>query len=333
MPSHALAVGGGELSSFLQNKTNAMVLRYAPPTWGRAYLGLVSRVFFALTPDQRQAFVDSIGLCFDKKTVRKIWPTIRAGVVDHYFEKLLIAARPLEWFKDFHLNHVELQGSEVLDQALEKGNGVLLVTGHYGAVELMPSALALNGYPVTVMVHCKSAGLRRRISNLAERIGINLLDPKSGSVVFGALGELQKNRVLMTQCDELDMWRPHPKRKVSFLGHRLNQDKSLDVLARKSKAEVVMALNHRLGDFRYRLSMENPMEHPAARGMSSISAACLAVLTEHIMECPEAWYEWKKLIKYIPIPAPRDKHATSASTSLLGQMALQDACGAPSCTQ
>ncbi len=208
------------------------------------------------------------------------------------------------------------------------GRGVILVTAHYGAVELIPSALALRGYPVSVMVHCKTEGLRRRLQALADRIGINLLDPKAGSVVFGALEQLQEGRILMTQCDEMAMWRPYANRSVQFLGLTMQLDKALDVLARKSRAQPLFALNHRLGGYRYRLTLQRPDQHPAAAGLGNLSAQCLAILGRHIRRDPGAWYEWKKLESRLIRPAVREPDESPTSSGLLGAMAPETVCGA-----
>jgi len=317
-----------DLSTYLQTKQNAAVLRYSPLWLGRAYLGLKGALFFAGNPGARRAIHRCLRLCYGPGRARRLWPAIRAGMVDHYHEKLLLAARPFSWFRQVHLERTELAGVEVLESALAAGRGVILVTAHYAAVELIPSALALRGYPVSVMVHCKTEGLRRRLQALADRIGINLLDPKAGSVVFGALEQLQQGRILMTQCDEMDMWRPYPNRSVQFMGLAMQLDKALDVLARKSGAQPIFALNHRLGGYRYRLTLERPGEHPAAAGLRNLTAQCLAILDQHIRENPGAWYEWKKLDSRLIRPAVRELDENPRSSRLLGAVAPETACSA-----
>ncbi len=317
-----------DLSTYLQTKQNALVLRYSPLWLGRAWLGLKGAMFFAGNPRARRSVERCLRLCHDSGRVRRLWPSVRAGMVDHYHEKLLLAARPFSWFRHVHLERTELEGAEVLESALAAGRGVILVTAHYGAVELIPSALALRGYPVSVMVHCKTEGLRRRLQALADRIGINLLDPKAGSVVFGALEQLQQGRILMTQCDEMDMWRPYPNRSVRFMGLDMQLDKALDVLARKSGARPLFALAHRLGGYRYRLSLQRPERHPAAVGLKNLSAQCLAILDRYIRDDPGAWYEWKKLDSRLIRPAVRELDENPRSSGLLGAMAPETACSA-----
>ena len=135
---------------------------------------------------------------------------------------------------------------------------MILVTGHYGALEFLPGALAFRGYPLTAMVHCKTPRLKAVLEDRAARANTKLLDPKSGEVFFQALDHLKQGRVVLTQCDEIDMWRPYRDKSLDFIGLRVPLDRSMDILARKSKAVVVMGLVHRMGHGRYVLEFTNP---------------------------------------------------------------------------
>ncbi|MBW2142042.1 MAG: lysophospholipid acyltransferase family protein, partial [Deltaproteobacteria bacterium] len=190
-------------------------------------------------------------------------------------------------------------GLENLDQALSEGKGAILVTGHYGAVEFIPAILSFKGYKVTAMVHCNSKALRRILEERAARLGIKLLDPKSETVFFSAIQHLKEGRILLTQCDEISMWRPYQNRKINFLGLEVGLDRCLDIMARKSRAPVLFGLNHRRGQRRYELVIEQPSGHPATRGLDLVSAQCLTLLESYIYMNPPAWYEWKKLKPFL----------------------------------
>lgn len=315
-------------SKFLQTKSNAAALRLLPRSWGQAYMQAMGLAYYGRFPEEKEAVVRALEACRREKCADRLWPQVRNGIVAHYHEKLLLASQPYDWIEKFHLNNVRLKGREVLDRATEAGRGVILVTGHYGAVELIPAALALRDYPVTIMVHCKTAHLRNRLEDHAARMGARLIDPKAGSVVFTALEELKKGRILMTQCDELDMWRPHPRKRTVFLNQTVPLDRSLEIMARKSGAEVIFGLNHRLGNWRYQLAMEDPFAHPAAARAANLTELCLTILSERVLENPEAWYEWAKVTrKLLPKPV-RSGDESQASPRILGEMALHPTGGA-----
>jgi lauroyl/myristoyl acyltransferase len=200
---------------------------------------------------------------------------------------------------------------------------VVLVTGHFGAVEFLPPALAFSGRALTAMVHCNSPSLRRILERRAARAGVDLLDPKSNSIIFSALDHLKKGRILITQCDEIDMWRPYRDRSINFLGLEVGLDRSMDILIRKSKAPVVFGLMHRRGRGRYELVLTTPRPRAGGSRPESMGAACLRMLGDEIYNCPSAWYEWKKLRPFLP-PIPRtEPHADRRSMRLFGQVGLR----------
>ncbi len=59
-------------------------------------------------------------------------------------------------------------GLSAIEQGIAKGKGVLLVTGHFGGIEFIPTYLAARNYPVTILVKFSSNHLRK-ISNETGR--------------------------------------------------------------------------------------------------------------------------------------------------------------------
>ncbi len=322
----------GGLSSFFQLKFNTAIFRGLPAWVSRLYLGIIGWIYFFSHDEQVQAITTTLrhfrrcrpGL----PKLRRFWPKVRSGIIDHYHEKLFLGFHPRLKVENFIRERVSFQGLDALHQALTQGKGVIMVTGHFGAVEFMPGALGLAGLPVTVMVHCRTPELWARLEERAGRHGMKLLDPKSKSVFFEAVEHLRQGRILLTQCDELEAWHPYPDRKIDFLGLRLGLDRSLDLLARKAGCPMFFGLVHRLGGRRYRLSMEPVTPQAASGGARLFSAACLSLLGEQIHLRPEAWYEWKKLA---PMVVEQQKAAPDENSWVLplpGEMALPHGGGA-----
>ena len=288
-----------DLSKFLQSPAYMWLFRRLPPVWGRRLLGLLGAYYFSRNERRRSAVIRGLehGLAeaFSPPEAQAHWKRTRRGMVDHYYEKLFLANQDLSTISEVMNEDVSAEGLDLLQETLDQGRGAILVTGHFGAVEFIPCALSMWGYPVTVLVHCKTPAMRKRMDQLASHIGAKLLDPKAGTVFFDIMKELKNGRLVMTQCDELDNWRPYRDRRINFLGQNLGLDKSLDLLSKKSNAPVLFGLNHRLPGGKYRIVIERPEDHPAATGEKLVSAQCLSVLISNIYRHPEAWYEWGKL--------------------------------------
>jgi len=315
------------LSELLQSPINAAIFRNLPPGLSRAYLGLLGRLYFWLAAKEAEAVRFAQAHCLSGRLyedeLERCWRKTIAGIIDHYHEKLLIGFRPFPQVRDLHLNRVQVTGLKLLEEALALKRGAILVTGHYGAVELIPGALAFRGFPVTAMVHCKTQTLKRKLEERSARAGVSLLDPKSEPILFSALERLRQGQIIVTQCDEFDTWRPYADRKINFLGLELRLDRSVQILIKKSDAPVLFGLNHRLGRRRYNLVVERPEEHPAAQGLEPTSAQCLAVLGHNIYSHPEAWYEWKKLRPFVERAVSGRWAEDRGGFRLPGQVAVQ----------
>jgi KDO2-lipid IV(A) lauroyltransferase len=312
-----------DLSRMLQSGPNVWLFRRLHPIASRWLLGMVGRAYFHLDQKKRSKIINSlesfIGPEAGPDQVQRLWSSVRAGIIDHYHEKLMLGFKPLDSLQKLLMKRLEVEGDNVLAQAFSMGRGVIMVTGHFGAVEYIPLSLAMLGYPLTTMVHCKSQGLREALEHKASLFNTNLLDPKSESVLFRALQELKEGRVLITQCDELDCWRPYRNQSINFLGMDCGLDRSLDLLARKSRSPVVFGLMHREPGRRYRLRL-HPVTPTGTAPRSQVALTCLNLLNQNIRQEPEAWYEWSKLIRLIN-DAPPVETTSSNPVSIPSEVA------------
>ncbi len=315
-----------DLSSFLQLSWNTWIFGNLPSWMSRLYLQGLGAAYFQFAAKERAAIKRSLeatlGPAPNRRQTRRRWAQARAGIIDHYHEKLYLAFKSYPTIRSNCLKRVEIRNQDVLDRALARGKGVILITGHYGALEFMPGALAFREYPLSVMVHCKTPRLKAILEERAAGAGTELMDPKSGEVFFTALEHLKRGRVVITQCDEISMWRPYKDKTTSFLGLTVPLDRSMDILARKSGAVVLMGLVHRQGGRRYQLELLDPAVHPAAQGEKQVSVRCLSVLTEYIYARPNHWYEWKKLNQFLPTPQ-EDANADKTTERLFDPMAFR----------
>ena len=133
----------------------------------------------------------------------------------------------------------------------QDGKGVILVTGHYRGRGVPARALALNGYPTSMICRFQTNRLRVSLSQRAESVGLNLIDADEGNIILAAMKALKEGRILITECDEFDEWRPDPNRDSYFLNCKLTSDRTLELLQKRSGAPVISALVKREGKNRY----------------------------------------------------------------------------------
>jgi Kdo2-lipid IVA lauroyltransferase/acyltransferase len=296
LPKLSLKLG---LSKFLQMRLNSFLFRFLPFAVSRFYLFALGKLYYFINRKEKKIIQRTIRYCFrrqmDEAAINtKVKKTFR-GIIDHYHEKLYVGYSHFPRLLQFLRTRVRIEGEEELHKALAAGNGVLLVTGHFGAVEFLPGVLALNGYPTSMICRFQTNRLRATLGQRAEAVGLNLIDADDGNIILAAMKALKQGQIIITECDEFDEWRTDPKRHTYFLGNQLDADRTLELLKKRSGATVISALVRRDGHKRYTCKL-TPVVNA---GNIQVGEQCLQILESAVEANPEQWYQWKKLGKMI----------------------------------
>jgi lauroyl/myristoyl acyltransferase len=189
-------------------------------------------------------------------------------------------------------SHFRVEGLDLLTRALEGGKGCILVTAHWGAVEFIPWVLHTRQVPTSVILECATARLAKSLrEKIAHRDTELISSGYGGSIFLRAMHSLKANRVLMTQCDEVDAWRRRRSHTIQLLGKELFFDNTIDVLSHRSGAPVVAAFLRRSRGDRYTLILEDVS---VKRAPVSTARDCLELWQKYVRLFPEQWYQWKK---------------------------------------
>ncbi len=283
------------LSKFCQAKLNVWLFRLLPFFASRWYLFQLGKMYYFLKRREKaliQATIQHVvGGELEPSSLKALIKDTFRGIIDHYHEKLFVAYSNFPRLLKFLKNRIRLNGEAELQEILAQGRGMILVTGHYGAVEFLPGALAVRGYPVTMICRFQTNRLRKSLQKRAEAVGLQLVDSDEGNVFLAAIKALKHGRILITECDEFDEWRPADQ-EISFLNCSLTGDRTLDILQRRSGAPVVTALMQRNGTKHYTMNLV-PVHMTAEEKITG--QACLKVLEASVQAYPAHWYQWKKL--------------------------------------
>lgn len=285
------------LSKFCQARGNVFLFRLLPFWLSRWYLGLLGIIYFWFSRKEkaliRRTVRHVLGRGRTPSSLRAtMWGVFR-GILDHYHEKLFVAYSNFPRLLRFLDRRITLQGESDLQAALAQGRGVILVTGHFGAVEFLPGCLAVKGYPVSMICRFQTNRLRESLLQRAQAVNLNIIDATQGNVFLTAVKALKAGQILITEADEFDEWRTDDQHQVTFLNSRLAADKTLEILQKRSGAPVVVGLLHRNGGRRYRLNF-TPVSANGQPEMTPVSSRCLEVLEKAILAEPPLWYQWKK---------------------------------------
>lgn len=309
--SSLLPGGKFNLSKFLQLRFNSWLIRFLPFAWSRWYLILLGRLYYLWKRQEKQLILRTLAFVWQRRLsprkFRRLCRRTFHGIFDHYHEKLFLAYASVRRVQRFLSRRLRLVNVEALQEALAIGKGVILATGHFGAVEFLPAALALHGYRVAIICRFQTSRLRETLLARARGFDLKIIDADNGNCLLAALKALKEGRIIITEADEFEEWKAKDDHVLTFLGATLSYDRALDILSKRSGAPVVSALVCRHGK-EYHLHLERLSPVPAAT-LPRYGQSCLALLEGFINNYPDQWYQWKKFGQMIepqlqPFPAP-----------------------------
>jgi len=297
-------LGKPTLSKFLQMKFNNFLFRFLPFFLTRWYIACMGRLYYLVNRRDKALITKTIRrVLYGRMSAEEVQQKTKgafAGIFDHYHEKLFVGYSNFTKLLDFFRTQVCFQGKEKLKETLAAGKGAILVTGHFGAVELLPGTLAAQGFPTSMICRFQTNRLREALGRRAGWIGLHLIDADQENSFFAAVKALKAGRILITECDEFDEWRADPNQGSTFLDRRLTGDRTLDILSKRSGAPVVTAMVKREGRQQYTCHL-TALDHDAAPVNTTVSQKCLKILDASVKAHPEQWYQWKKFGKLINI--------------------------------
>lgn len=296
---------GINLSSFLQWRFN--IYLYLTFGWkiAKIFVFVFGTLYFFFNRKEkervRNAVSEGIGHGDQRNEIEAVTKKVFSGILSHYYEKLFIAFERPKKAAKFLRRNIDSKDLEILQRSLSKGNGVIVVTGHYGAIEYIPTLLAINGFSVSMIAKFKTEQLKKKVYSRAKTYNIRLIDAENtGNVITAAFNELKNNRILITQCDEIEEWKPSKREKMSFLGRTTGLDRTINIIQKRTGAEVVFGVIHRYNLGEYKLIMydsEHMLQRLGHESTLSIGEAVLRLLEQFIYANPEQWYQWKKYLE------------------------------------
>jgi len=289
-------VKGGTLniSRFLQFAPNVFLFKHSPFWLSNRYLRLLGKLYYIVNKKERIQIEKNIMDVFKgRKETREIIKKTFDGIFIHYSEKLIMAYKDVNMLKKEIGNVMEYSGLDYLEKAVNNG-GVLLVTGHFGAVEFLPLALHLRNYPVSMTVSFQSGQLKKSLLKRAEEGNVEIIECNGDNVMYRVLDAMKRGRILLTECDEVDAWKAHKNKTIHAFGGEIKYDRCVEVLRQRTGATVLCSFMVRTKKG-YRLNII-----PVGDGSfkeTDLATKILKTLEKFVMKFPDQWYQWKKFHK------------------------------------
>ncbi len=290
------------LSAFLQWRFNIFLCRMLGWRITFFYIRMLGKLYFFFNTKEKWKIRKGVNTVFtghkDRSEIRTITKNIFQGIFSHYFEKFFNAYSTAGTLRNFVMNHMESEGLDAIKHGLAKGKGILFITGHFGGVEFIPAFLGANNFPVSIVAKFKSKDLRNASVQQASNFLTKIIDAEqTPNIIRAIFDDLKANRIVITQCDEIDEWKPSRYDKLFFLGKQVCLDKTVNILSKRCAATVVFGVMHRDDNHRYKFiatSWEEIAKQYQRSINMSVGAVVLKFMEHYIYKYPEGWYQWKK---------------------------------------
>ena len=233
-----------KLSSFLQSQPNIFIYQKLGWKFAYHYTNVLGGLYFFFNRADKLKIKNSIysvfsGLKNDSER-RSTTLDVFQGITLHYYEKLFNAFSSAETLKTFFKINMKNEGMTDIEEGLSKGKGILLVTGHFGGVEFIPGYLAAENFPVTIIVRFSSNILRNISMQKAKEFSARIIDvDNTPNIVKAIIENLKANRIVITQCDEINELKPSGHNRISFLGKDIHLDRTMDILMKRVNPTIV----------------------------------------------------------------------------------------------
>lgn len=194
------------------------------------------------------------------------------------------------------VRRTEVEGMDAFLDALARGRGLVLVTGHFGNWEIGGAALAARGVPLDVIAQRQSNPLfDRDIVAARERLGLRVID--RGRAPKLALRALREGRVAAFVSDQ-DARRSGVF--VPFFGRPASTHRGAALFALRAGVPLFLGTALRRSDGTYRVRLEEIDVDRSGEmddAVERLTAAFTARLEAAIREAPEQYFwhhrRWK----------------------------------------
>ncbi|MEJ6022744.1 LpxL/LpxP family acyltransferase [Ramlibacter sp. PS4R-6] len=195
---------------------------------------------------------------------------------------------------DFDRFEVSIHGLPLLDEALKRGNGCMLLGSHLGSFDLLMLAnRAMDGREVHVMMRVDPRARLRRIAGIVDD-GMKLIPLGQADCYLRAYDALAEGGIVCILADRVDGGAAAAR--ASFLSHSAPLPLAPHVLAARSQAAVLLCFGLFEGGNRYRIEF---VEFRATAARGSRGAALqpavdhyAAVLESYARRYPLNWFNF-----------------------------------------
>jgi KDO2-lipid IV(A) lauroyltransferase len=271
------------------------------PAWVRRGLGcFLGFLWFDVFRIRRQIVLDNLTRAFPNMSEKE---KIRIGrqSLFHLGRNFVDYAYLPFLNKSNFENLFEFHNLEVLDRALARGKGVMLLTLHLGHGDLGSGALSLKGYKIfMVSKFFKLQWLNDAWFGMRRKLGTEFIGPRNST--FPLLRALKSNSIVILPLDQFTG--PPIGVRTKFFGVETGTAAGFAIMAHRSKATVISVYAVRTKENKHAIHFVEEVPVPLIEGsdqsLIDVTQSFNNRLEEFVKQHPEQWMwihrRWKRFV-------------------------------------
>ena len=264
----------------------------------RKFASLISIFFFYLLPIRKDVVFDNLKLAFPELSSNQI-KKLAYGTYKN-FAITLVEILYLPWTSDEQIkNVVNFKDLDLIDKREKEGNGVILLSGHFGNWEYCAISVGAQlNKKLSVIVKPQRNNFVNDWMNRARTRWTNEVVPL-GASIRNVYAVLMKKGIVAMVADQRG---PEEGIKLEFFGRKTSVYTGPAVLSLKMNVPIIYGFTIRQPDFSYRcnvveISREN-LPYNYDEKVKVLSERILRYLEDVIRKNPEQWFWMHKRWKH-----------------------------------
>jgi KDO2-lipid IV(A) lauroyltransferase len=281
----------------------SLIVKLIPARYLYGFARNIGFLGYHLVAKQRNIALESLRLAFggekSEAEIKKIAEDCVVLIAKGAIELLFLMDRPA-----LLKQRVKLVGKENLDNALARGNGVILVSAHFGNFPLLMAKLSLEGYKAAgIMRQMKDPRVEKMFLSKRDRLGIRTIysQPRA-TCVNNTISALRANEIVFIPIDQNfgtgGVF-------VDFFGQKAATATGPVVLAQRTRASLIPCFIVRQQDDTHQIIFEPQMHLEEGKSPEETITMNIQKLTNiiesYIRKYPAEWgwvhRRWKSKMK------------------------------------
>lgn len=252
----------------------------------------LARFVFRWIPKRQNEALENIQIAFPDKSIDEHVMILKKCYRSFMINAVHFLAFPTS-FQRFEFN---VEGKEILDRALAKNKGVIFITGHCGAWELLIAWLGANNYPFEgVAAEQRNLGSNKHFKELRELFGIKHI---FRAAPIDTMMQTLKSKMILGLVSDQDAGQRGSF--VSFFGKKASTPRGPAVFHLKTGAPMVFATAFHEGQNTIHIHFQEI--NPKTNDSDTITQTFTTMLENKIKQYPSQYFwfhrRWKSANKH-----------------------------------